>query len=199
MVKIIAHRVNTLKNLTKLGNDIFGVETDLRYYKDKLILSHEPNAKGDNFNKFLKKTNKTIFLNIKSSGILKNIISLVKNKNVFFLDISFSEIDHLFKLNLSKKILLRFSCYENFDLSNKYMKKIKWIWFDYFNDLKISIKNYKYFKKYNKKICLVSPDLLGKKKDILKYIKYLNKNKIIIDAVCVKKENIKIWKDYYNY
>jgi hypothetical protein len=199
MVKIIAHRVNTLKNLTKLGNDIFGVETDLRYYKDKLILSHDPKAKGDNFNKFLKKTNKTIFLNIKSSGILKNIISLVKNKNVFFLDISFSEIDHLFKLNLSKKILLRFSCYENFDLSNKYMKKIKWIWFDYFNDLKISIKNYKYFKKYNKKICLVSPDLLGKKKDILKYIKYLNKNKIIIDAVCVKQENIKIWKDYYNY
>ena len=199
MVKIIAHRVNTLKSLTKLGNDIFGVETDLRYYKDKLILSHDPKAKGDNFNKFLKKTNKTIFLNIKSSGILKNIISLVKNKNVFFLDISFSEIDHLFKLNLSKKILLRFSCYENFDLSNKYMKKIKWIWFDYFNDLKISIKNYKYFKKYNKKICLVSPDLLGKKKDILKYIKYLNKNKIIIDAVCVKQENIKIWKDYYNY
>ena len=84
MVKIIAHRINTLKNLTKLDNDIFGVETDLRYYKDKLILSHEPNAKGDNFNKFLKKTNKTIFLNIKSSGILKNIIRLVKNKNVFF-------------------------------------------------------------------------------------------------------------------
>ena len=199
MVKIIAHRVNTLKNLTKLDNDIFGVETDLRYYKDKLILSHDPNAKGDNFNKFLKKTNKTIFLNIKSSGILKNIIRLVKNKNVFFLDISFSEIDLLFKLNLSKKILLRFSCYENFDLSNKYMKKIKWIWFDYFNDLKISIKDYKYFKKYNKKIRLVSPDLLGKKKDILKYIKYLNKNKIIIDAVCVKQENIKVWKDYYNY
>ena len=199
MVKIIAHRINTLKNLTKLDNDIFGVETDLRYYKDKLILSHEPNAKGDNFNKFLKKTNKTIFLNIKSSGILKNIIRLVKNKNVFFLDISFSEIDLLFKLNLSKKILLRFSCYENFDLSNKYMKKIKWIWFDYFNDLKISIKDYKYFKKYNKKICLVSPDLLGKKKDILKYIKYLNKNKIIIDAVCVKRQNIKIWKNYYNY
>ena len=117
----------------------------------------------------------------------------------FFLDISFSEIDFLFKLNLSKKILLRFSCYENFDLSNKYMKKIKWIWYDYFNDIKISIKHYKYFKKYNKKICLVSPDLLGKKKDILKYIKYLNKNKIIIDAVCVKRENIKVWKNYYNY
>jgi len=199
MVKIIAHRINTLKNLTSLDNNIFGVETDLRYYKNKPILSHTPNIKGENFDQFLNKTNKTIFLNIKSSGILKNIISLVKNKNVFFLDISFSEIDFLFKLNLSKKILLRFSCYENFDLSNKYMKKIKWIWYDYFNDIKISIKHYRYFKKYNKKICLVSPDLLGKKKDILKYIKYLNKNKIIIDAVCVKRENIKVWKNYYNY
>lgn len=199
MVKIIAHRVNTLKNLTKLNNDIFGIETDLRYYKNKLILSHDPNTKGDKFDKFLKKTKKTIFLNIKSSGILKDIIRLVKNKNVFFLDISFSEFDFLFKINLSNKILLRFSCYENFDLSNKYMKKIKWIWYDYFNNIKISIKHYRYFKKFNKKICLVSPDLLGKKNDILKYINYLNKNKIIIDAVCVKQENIKIWKDYYNY
>ena len=199
MVKIIAHRINTLKNLISLDNDIFGVETDLRYYKNKLVLSHDPNIKGEKFDLFLKKTTKTIFLNIKSSGILKNIIKLVKNKNVYFLDISFSEIDLLFKLNLSKKILLRFSCYENFDLSNKYMKKIKWIWYDYFNDLKISIKHYRYFKKFNKKICLVSPDLLGKKKDILKYIKYLNKNKIIIDAVCVKQENIDIWQNYYNY
>ena len=199
MVKIIAHRINSLKNLISLDNDIFGVETDLRYYKNKLILSHDVNINGEKFDHFLKKTNKTIFLNIKSSGILKNIIKLVKNKNVYFLDISFSEIDFLFKLNLSKKILLRFSCYENFDLSNKYMKKIKWIWYDYFNDLKISIKHYKYFKKYNKKICLVSPDLVGKKKDILKYIKYLNKNKIIIDAVCVKQENIEIWQNYYNY
>ena len=168
MVKIIAHRINSLKNLISLDNDIFGVETDLRYYKNKLILSHDVNINGEKFDHFLKKTNKTIFLNIKSSGILKNIIKLVKNKNVYFLDISFSEIDLLFKLNLSKKILLRFSCYENFDLSNKYMKKIKWIWYDYFNDLKISIKHYRYFKKFNKKICLVSPDLLGKKKRYIK-------------------------------
>ena len=101
MVKIIAHRINSLKNLISLDNDIFGVETDLRYYKNKLILSHDVNINGEKFDHFLKKTNKTIFLNIKSSGILKNIIKLVKNKNVYFLDISFSEIDLLFKLNLS--------------------------------------------------------------------------------------------------
>ena len=39
-----------------------------------------------------------------------------------------------------------------------------------------SLKDYKYLKKNKKKICLVSPDLLGKKNEILKYIKYLKSN-----------------------
>jgi len=199
MVKFIIHRVNSSKKISKLNNDIFGLEADLRDYKKKLILSHEPKTNGEEFHQFLKRTEKTIFLNIKSSGILRDIIKLVKNREVYFLDISFSEIDYLIKHNLSKKIILRFSCYENFDLSNKYFKKIKWIWYDYFNQIKITKKHYKYFKKYNKKICIVSPDLLGRKKDILKYIKYLNINKLIINAVCVKKENVEIWKKNYNY
>tara|TARA_Y100000389_G_C17433578_1_gene504161 strand:+ start:860 stop:1459 length:600 start_codon:yes stop_codon:yes gene_type:complete len=199
MVKFIAHRVNTSKEISNLNNNIFGLEADLRDYKKKLVLSHNPKTNGEEFHQFLKNTKKTIFLNIKSSGILKDIIRLVKNKEVYFLDISFSEINYLIKHNLSKKIILRFSCYENFDLNSKYFKKIKWIWYDYFNNTKISTKQHKYFKKYNKKICLVSPDLLGRKKDIAKYIKYLNKNKIIVDAVCVKKENIEIWKKNYNY
>ena len=45
----------------------------------------------------------------------------------------------------------------------------------------------------------MSPDLLGKKGEIAGYIKYLNKNKIIIDAVCTKKRHATIWKKNYNY
>ena len=96
-------------------------------------------------------------------------------------------------------MLLRFSSYERFDFKKKYFKKIEWIWYDYFNDLKISLKDYKYLKKNKKKICLVSPDLLGKKNEILKYIKYLNQNKIVVDAVCTKKENVSLWKNNYSY
>ena len=198
MVKIIVHRVNSLqesKNLEKF----FGIETDLRDYKNNLILSHNPHSNGANFYKFISKIDKTIFLNIKSSGIVKKIIPYIKKKKIFLLDISFSEFDYLYHKKLSNKIILRFSSYEEFNLKSKFFKKITWIWFDYFNSSKIKYKQYKYLKKNKKKICIVSPDLVGKKNEILNYIKYLNKKKIIIDGVCVKKENIQIWKKYYNY
>ena len=124
MVKIIIHRVNSLKELKKVPQSVFGVETDIRDYKNKLVLSHNPNTKGENFYKFVKEIDRTIFLNVKSSGLIKNIIKSVEHKEVYFLDISFTEIDYLMKFNLSKKILLRFSCYEDFDLNNKYFKMI---------------------------------------------------------------------------
>ena len=198
MVKIIVHRVNKVKEYNNLTN-FFGVETDIRDYGKKIVLSHDPNKQGEDFFKFVRKVNKTIFLNIKSSGLLKKIINFIKKKKIYLLDISFSEFDYLYKQKLSNKILLRFSSYEKFDLKNKYFKKIEWIWYDYFHGLKITKNEYLYLKKYKKKICLVSPDLLGKKREILRYINHLNQNKIKIDAVCTKENNIKLWKDNYNY
>ena len=198
MVKIIIHRVNKIRSYEKVKN-FYGIETDIRNHGKRIILSHDPNKKGEDFFKFIKNVEKTVFLNIKSSGLLKKILKFVKSKKIFLLDISFSEFNYLYEKNLTDKVLLRFSSYERFDFKKKYFKKIKWIWYDYFNELKISLKDYKYLKKNQKKICLVSPDLLGKKNKILEYIKYLNKNKIILDAVCTKKNNVKIWKNNYLY
>ena len=198
MVKIIIHRVNKIKNYNKLKN-FYGIETDVRDYGKKIILSHDPNENGEDFFEFINNVDKTVFLNIKSSGLLTKILRFVKNKKIFLLDISFSEFNYLYEKNLSHKVLLRFSSYERFDFKKKYFTEIKWIWYDYFNELKISLKDYKYLKKNKKKICLVSPDLLGKKNKILEYIKYLNKNKIVVDAVCTKKENVSLWKNNYSY
>ena len=99
---------------------------------------------------------------------------------------------------MENKIILRFSTYEKFDLKIKYFKNIKWIWFDFFNNHYISREEYNYIKKYNKKICLVSPELLGKsKKEVKKFILYLNKNKIFADAICTKYRLINYWKKNY--
>ena len=70
----------------------------------------------------------------------------------------------------------------------------------FFNEKFITIKEYNYIKKYKKNICLTSPDLIDDSKlKILKYIKYLNKNKIKIDMICTKKHNIKLWKEFYKF
>ncbi len=198
MVKIIAHRINKIKDYKNL-NDFYGIETDIRDHNQKIILSHDPFQNGEDFFKFIKYIDKTVFLNIKSFGLLKKILNYIKKKKIYLLDISFSEFHFLYKHNLSNKILLRFSSYEKHKLDEKFFKKIEWIWFDYFNGKRIKKKDYLYLKKHKKKICLVSPDLLGKKGEITGYIKYLNKNKIIIDAVCTKKRHATIWKKNYNY
>jgi len=201
MPKFIIHRLNKLSHLKKI-NPLDGFECDVINYKNKLIMQHDINKNGNLFNNFLNQINnkQIVFLNVKSSGLVYKILKRIKNKNIFFLDLTFSEIDYLIKKNLSKLIILRNSVYENFDLSSKYFKGIKWVWVDYFQNKKIDLPTYKHIKKYNKKICIVSPELLGKtKKDLIKYAKYLNKNKIIVDAVCTKSKFIKDWKKFYKY
>ena len=123
MVKIILHRINKIKDYRDLEN-FYGIETDVRDYNKKIILSHDPFRDGEDFLKFLKKVDKTIFLNIKSSGLLNKILRYIKNKKVFLLDISFSEYDFLYKQNLSNKILLRYSSYENINLKKNILKKL---------------------------------------------------------------------------
>ena len=199
MVKIIAHRINKVNQLKDISKH-FGIETDARDYKNHIVLSHDPYRSGEKLKSFIKKTKKTIFLNVKSGGLLDQILPLIKKKDVYFLDLSFSEINYLISKNLSKKIILRSSILEKLDLENKYYKKMEWIWYDYFGYKKISKKDYLYFKKFKKKICLVSPELLGKNKNhVFNYIKYLNKQKIKIDAVCTKNLYSYLWLNYYNY
>ena len=199
MVKIIAHRINKINQLKDVSKH-FGIEADVRDFKNKIILSHDPHKSGEELKHFIKQTKKTIFLNIKSSGLIDKILPLLKKKKVYFLDLSFSEIYYLITKNLSKNIILRYSILERFDLKNKYYKKIEWIWYDYFDYKKITKKDYLYFKKFKKKICIVSPELLGQSEsDVLNYINFLNKNKIKIEAVCTKTHYDSLWINYYNY
>ena len=197
----INHRINTVSKLLKL-KDLDGCETDVRDFKKKLVLSHDPFQDGEDFEKFLKYTkNKVIFLNIKSCGIINKILAKTKNNNrIFFLDLSFSEISYLIEKKLAKKIILRFSKYESFNLKKSFFRNIEWIWYDFFDKQYITSEHYKYLKKYKKKICLVSPELLNQsEKEVIKYIKYLNKNNFNIDAVCTKNKYQKIWEKNYKY
>ena len=199
MPLFLNHRINSLKELNKVHLKE-GIEIDVRDYKNKIVLSHDPFNNGELFDKFLKKIkNRMTILNVKSFGLINLILKKTKKKNnFFFLDLCFSEIDKMIKLGFSNKIVLRFSKYEKFDLKNKSFKNIKWIWYDYFDEKIISKSDYLYIKRNKKKICIVSPDLLGAKKEkVLKFIKYLNKNKFKIEAICTKNNFIKYWKENY--
>ena len=76
-MEIIVHRVNSINKLKKIPKT-FGAEIDLRAYKSKIILNHEPFKSGDTLDDFLKNYNHgTLILNIKEDGIENEVIKKV--------------------------------------------------------------------------------------------------------------------------
>ena len=104
------------------------MEIDLRDYKKKIILSHDPFKSGDSFNEFLKVyDHKFLVLNIKSEGIESAILKLLKKfkiKNYFFLDCSFPSLMNLIRKG-NKNVSIRVSDYEDFGTLKKMQLKSK--------------------------------------------------------------------------
>ena len=176
-MEIIAHRINSIKKLKKVPNK-FGVEIDLRAYKSKIILNHEPFKSGDTLDNFLKYYNHgTLILNIKEDGIEDEVIQKVKRakiKSYFLLDVEFPYIFKSLK-NKQKNIAIRFSEIEAIETSRLLHKNFKWLWIDTVTKLPINKQNLNIVKKF--KSCLVCPERWGRPLEIdnlKKKMKYLN-------------------------
>ena len=193
---IVKHRVNNSNELRKLNKN-YGVEIDLRSINKSIYLHHDPYIKGELFSKWIKNYNhKLIVLNVKEEGLENQILKILKKnkiKNFFFHDQTFSTVlKNMHKTNVS----IRFSEYEDLKKINILFNKIKWLWVDNFTEISLRKKFYDFLKKKKVKICIVSPELVQKKriKEINKIILKLKKNNFKIDAVCTKKP--KLWLKY---
>ena len=193
---IIKHRVNNSKVLRRLNNN-YGVEIDLRSKNKSIYLHHDPYIKGELFSKWIKYYNhKLLVLNVKEEGLENQILKILKKnkiKNFFFHDQTFSTVlKNMHKTNVS----IRFSEYEDLKKINILFNKIKWLWVDNFTEISLRKKFYDFLKKKKVKICIVSPELVQKKRieEINKIILKLKKNNFKIDAVCTKKP--KLWLKY---
>ena len=195
---IIKHRVNNSKELDRVSQD-FGVEIDLRSNSKGIYLHHDPFKKGERFENWIKKFNhKLIVLNVKEEGLEDKILKILRKNNIrnfFFHDQTFST---MLKNMKKTKVSVRFSEYEGLKKIKELFKKIKWLWLDNFNEIKLDKSFYNFLKNMNVKICIVSPELVNKKRinEIKKIMIFSKKNNIKFDAVCTKKPNI--WKKYFN-
>lgn len=182
----IKHRINTTSDLRAVPQHM-GIEVDIRCEKNKLILQHDPFCEGEYFEDFLKEYKHAfIVLNVKSEGIEKETLLLLKEYNLkdyFFLDLSFPSLIKLSKGG-EKNIAVRFSEYESIEQSISLKNMVKWVWVDCFNNLPIDDRNYEMLKKHFK-LCIVSPELQNHSTDrISEFKKVLSKYDI--DAICTK-------------
>jgi hypothetical protein len=197
-MEIIIHRINTIKKLTHIRKG-FGTEIDIKSYKSKLILNHEPFKSGDLLENYLSAYNNgTLILNIKESGIEDEVIRLVKLYNIksyFLLDCEMPYIFQKCKTKF-KKIAIRYSEYEPIQISEKFINKVDWIWIDTYTKLPIKKNDVKIIKKF--KSCLVCPERWGREKDIEKYFNKMIDMKFMPTSVMTSKKNSLKWLKLVN-
>ncbi len=206
---IISHRINTIKDLKKVDYS-YGIEIDIRYHNNDLILHHDPLCHQENspekfedlLAEYVKNHKGTIILNIKTEGVELQCINLMKKyhyKNWFFLDLSMpyfviysnkvasGEIEGFTPDNLA----VRFSEFEPIEYALSFKNKVRWVWIDCFTKMPLNKENYKILKDANFKLCLVAPELQKHKIErSSEFQKILRKNNIKLDAVCTKKSEL---------
>jgi len=194
-MEIIVHRVNSINKLKKIPKT-FGAEIDLRAYKSKIILNHEPFKSGDTLDNFLKNYNHgTLILNIKEDGIENEVIKKVnkaKIRSFFLLDVEFPYIFKSLKNN-QKNIAIRFSEKEPIEISKFLEKKFKWLWIDTVTKLPINKKNLRVIKKF--KSCIVCPERWGRPYEINKYKRKMKNLKFQPSAVMTSLKYAQKWLD----
>lgn len=205
-MNIIAHRVNTIEKLMEIPKD-FGIELDVRYHCNELVLNHDPFHHHEEplpclFEDLLKvwDNSGTMILNIKTEGIEHHCIMLMAKyhiKDWFFLDLSMpyfaiyaekafnGEIECFSPLNLA----VRFSEREPLEYAAAFKGKVGWVWVDCFTKLPLDMNAYIILKNCGYKICLVAPELQKHPaewaRDFLLQIKEMN-----INAVCTKRADL---------
>ena len=209
-MRIISHRINTIKELHNIDYS-YGIEVDIRYHDDDLILHHDPfnhhNALPEKFEsllaEYVKNHQGTIILNTKSEGIELECIRLMNKynyRNWFFLDLSmpcfviYSNKAFLGEMEgfTAENLAVRFSEFEPIEYALSFTGRVKWVWVDCFNNIPLNRQNYKILKSAGFKLCLVAPEL--QKHNIERTFEFqaiLRDNNIQLDAVCTK--NPTLW------
>ncbi|MEH0860074.1 hypothetical protein [Halobacteriovorax sp. DPLXC-1] len=211
-MEIISHRGYWVKNSEKnlevafrrsfeLG---FGTETDLRDYGGEVVISHDMPCGNDimTFEEFIRiyisyEICSALALNVKSDGLqipVKSILEKYSVDNYFMFDMSIPDFLQYKKNHL--KSFARISEYET--ITPEMQNLMDGVWFDYFNNDELDHDSLKHILKYNKQVCLVSPELHKKNHfkfwDKLKQEKLHLNNKLII-CTDIPEEAMSFFKD----
>ena len=201
----INHRINTSEQLKGIPTSN-GVELDVRYHNDDLVLQHDPfghhiNA-PENFEHFLEEWRHSgpMILNIKTEGIEQKCIELMNRyqvKNWFFLDMSMPYFATFAPKSVSgelegftpSNLAVRFSEREPIEYALAFKGLAKWVWVDCFTHLPLNTENYHQIKDAGFNICLVSPELQKHSIDLIDQFRD-QCTEFEIAAVCTKRTDL---------
>lgn len=174
---LVAHRgywkeksqQNTLSSLELAIDKGYGIETDLRDFDGKVVISHDPPAPNISHRIYFedllryyvqKKSSVTLALNVKTDGIslwIKDLLSKYNIKNYFIFDCSVPEL-----LRYQRAELSYYSRESDIESVPSLYNKAKGIWLDQFGSLWFKEKDIRKHLENGKLVCVVSSDLHGR-------------------------------------
>lgn len=204
-MQFINHRVNTLTHLASVPSTN-GVEIDVRYHMDDLILHHDPyshhRSSPIKLKEYLRGWAHTgpLILNIKTEGIELDCIQLMTEFDIcnwFFLDLSmpyFAMFSEKARRREIKKfgpenLAVRFSELEPIEYALSFSGSVGWVWVDCFENLPLDVSTAEVLKSAGFRICIVSPEL--QKHSLDRIQEFREKLSIIpVDAICTKRPDL---------
>lgn len=190
MIKVI-HRVNSLNQLNHI-NDDFGVEIDIHAYGDRIVVCHDALVDGIDLELWMSScSSKFIIFNIKEEGIEEIVYDMAiqhKVNKFFLLDLSFPALIKMSRIGKSC-LAVRVSEYESPRSALLLERQVEWVWLDCFCGFPLTVEEARMLNASSLKICLVSPELHGRKNfrdEIKKFQAIIRTQGLRMDAVCTK-------------
>ncbi|WP_413282521.1 hypothetical protein [Vibrio sp. MA40-2] len=171
-MEIIAHR-GFWNDVSEQNSDVaferalsngFGIETDLRDYNQKIVISHDiANNSSMTLIRFLEICNKysnklVLALNVKSDGLQEILRNTDIGNKHFYFDMSVPDM-----FGFLRKDMVFYSRYSDVELSPSLYDKADGIWLDNFSDAQLNIDALERFLEHDKSVVLVSPELHKRK------------------------------------
>lgn len=204
-MNFIVHRTNSIADLDRVTDLSWGCEIDLRsdfgnslqirgtavIETGKLLLSHDPWARGEDFEDWLKAFKSrgirgTLILNTKEDGLEARCLELMKTydiSNFFFLDTALPTLVKWTKQGI-RNFAVRVSHFEPLDFALKFKGLCDWAWVDCFDRIPLDLQVLLRLQTEGFKTCLVSPELQSGTKDDVSRFVYLKPN---LNAICTKR------------
>lgn len=184
-MQIVAHRVNTLTELSKVPSHL-GIEFDVRESPLGPLVTHDPWKDGVELRSFLQHCNHAFYIvNIKSEGIEFDVVDLLHSHTIepfFLLDCSFPMIVRLANRG-ERRLAIRVSEYESIETALAMAGKVDWVWVDVFTRIPVTPAECQTLRDAGFKMCLVSPELQGRPDDVVAYRDAIGTE---MDMVCTK-------------
>jgi hypothetical protein len=191
-MEILSHRgywkdkneKNTIKSFVSSFENGFGIETDLRDFNEKLVISHDPSSeKNILFDQLMEhyKTHKnlTLALNIKSDGLIEILLKKIKEyslKNYFVFDMSIPDT-----ISYKSNNVNFFSRQSEYEKDIIFYEDCTGIWLDSFLDIWFDESIIEQHIHNSKKVVIVSPELHNRD-----YMKFWNK--LVNWKICKSKD-----------